>query len=187
MTHETRVNWLKCATVVLLIAFGPLLAFSTFAPFDWVVQNFVALARLDPSQPQIAEPGGRLVTAIAGGIVTGFGVCLWQVVTRVYAKDPIAGRAILLPAILTWYILDSAGSVAAGAWFNGVLNTVFVACFLVPLLWKAPATAPSPNAASRTPNVNAPPFRLSRATSGRRARMAIAARPKTMPLRLQLM
>ncbi len=143
MTLTTRVSILKCATFFLMIAFGPLMAFSVLAPADWVVQNFLSLALLDSAQPHLTEQGGRLIIAVAGGILAGFGVLIWQVVTKVYAKDQSTGRAILLPAILAWFLLDSAGSVAAGAWFNAVLNIGFVACFLVPLLWKQ-AESPAP-------------------------------------------
>lgn len=143
MTLTTRVTALKIATFVLLIAFGPLLAFSTLPPADVALQSFLSLALLDGAQLHLTEPGGRLITAICGGIVTGFGICLWQVITRVYARDPAAGRAIMLPAILAWFVLDSAGSILAGAWFNAVLNTVFVACFLLPLLWPSVRATPT--------------------------------------------
>ena len=139
MTLQTRILIMKIATVGLLLAFGPILALSVWAPADAVLQWFLGLARLDSTHPQLSEPGGRLITAICGGIVTGLGIVLWQVTTRIYAKDPALGRSIILPAILGWYVVDSTGSVLAGAWFNAVLNTMFAACFLVPLLWKSQA------------------------------------------------
>ena len=142
MTHQTRVKILKLASILLLIAFAPVMAFSVLPPADWVAQHFLSLARLDVSQPYLTDPGGRLVSAILGGVLLGLGISIWQVVSLVYARDPVTGRAILLPTILGWYVLDSAGSILADAWFNAVLNTVFAACFLVPLLWRQPAGQP---------------------------------------------
>ena len=140
MTLSTRIKILNIATALLLLAFAPILALSPLPGFDPVLQAFLSLARLDAVQPQVSEPGARLVTAICGGVLLGFGLLIWQVTSRVYAHDPDAGRAILLPAILGWYVLDSIGSILAGAWFNAVLNTLFAACFLVPLLWPGART-----------------------------------------------
>ncbi|MEM6930240.1 MAG: hypothetical protein AAF602_25090, partial [Myxococcota bacterium] len=40
----------------------------------------------------------------------------------------------MLGGLVTWYVVDSAGSLVAGIPGNVVLNTVFLGLFLVPLL-----------------------------------------------------
>ena len=138
MTLTTRVSILKWSALILMIAFGPVLALSAIEPFGSLTHWFIMLARLETGQVYLSEPGGVLMAAILGGILTGFGVCMWQVTSKVYARDPVLGRSIMLPAIVTWFVIDGVGSVLAGAWFNVVLNSVFLACFLTPLLWPWP-------------------------------------------------
>ncbi|WP_005666192.1 hypothetical protein [Tritonibacter mobilis] len=55
-------------------------------------------------------------------------------------QNPTLARRILIPALLAWYLPDSLGSMLSGAGFNVVMNTVFLAMFMVPLLRSAPAS-----------------------------------------------
>ncbi|MEZ5913147.1 MAG: excinuclease ABC subunit A [Paracoccaceae bacterium] len=102
----------------------------------------LAFLPLDGAQAMM-DDAARLTTAISGGLLFGFAVMAWQVTREVYRRDQAAGRRILLPAIIGWFVVDGSGSLAAGAPFNVVLNTAFLALFLVPLLLNHRQSAPA--------------------------------------------
>lgn len=76
---------------------------------------------------------GHLVSAILGGVMTALGVMVWLVVDQFAAIDPVGVKKVIGASVVAWFVLDSAGSIAAGAWFNVVLNLGFLALALVPL------------------------------------------------------
>ena len=75
----------------------------------------------------------RLLSAICGGLMFGLGVMLWVVATELCRKDPALGRRIILLGIVSWYVVDSSMSVAAGAPINVLFNTAFLLLFVLPL------------------------------------------------------
>lgn len=142
MSHRSRVKALKLASLVV-IGFGLLMVTTVFTPTDVILRFFLDLAFLPFDGGQdIASDSGWLMTAITGGVLTGWGATVWLVTTRVYAADPSAGKKIILPGILVWFAVDSLGSILAGAWFNVVMNGIFLAMFAVPILWHAPQSRP---------------------------------------------
>ena len=144
MTHALRTTLLKLASLSL-VAFGLLNVFALFTPLDAVMAIFVNLAHLAPLSTEQALDNGaaRLWIGISGGLLAGFGTTPYLVARDVYGQYPDLGRRIVLAAIMSWYVVDSAGSVAAGAPFNAVINLVFLACFAVPVLWPKPSNVPS--------------------------------------------
>jgi hypothetical protein len=81
----------------------------------------------------LSAPATRLICAIGGGLMVGWGLMLWQVVTRLYPRDPELARTLILTGIGAWFVVDSAGSIAAGAPLNAIFNIGFLAAFAVPL------------------------------------------------------
>ena len=71
--------------------------------------------------------------AVAGGMLAGFGAFLYGL-ARALDRGPraLAGAALL--GVLTWYALDTLGSLAHGAWPNAISNTLLLAIPLPPLL-----------------------------------------------------
>ncbi|MGR3759589.1 excinuclease ABC subunit A [Roseobacteraceae bacterium NS-SX3] len=141
MPHSTSVRWLKTAAL-LSAAFGLFLVLALATPLAHVLNLFLDLAflPLDGGEALTVGPAS-LMTAISGGLLCGFCVLIYLVAEHIYAADPALGRRLLIPALLAWYIPDSLGSLAAGAWFNVVMNTAFLALFLLPLLLARPAAA----------------------------------------------
>ena len=66
---------------------------------------------------------------------------MWQLTERIYAADHTAGKTIILPGIITWFVIDGIGSALAGAPFNAVVNVIFLAMFAVPILMAKPQGA----------------------------------------------
>jgi len=91
--------------------------------------------------PALVAPAPRLLAAISGGVMVGWGVLLWTVATRVLPVDVALGASVIRTSVITWFAVDSLASVLAGAPVNVVLNAVFLAAFLVPLAAVAPRPA----------------------------------------------
>jgi hypothetical protein len=96
-----------------------LLADGIFWPFD--------------GHPTLDAPAPRLLAAISGGVMVGWGVMLWLVATRILPSDPALAATLVRTSLLAWFAVDSTASILAGAPLNVVLNAVFLAAFLVPL------------------------------------------------------
>lgn len=141
MTRSASVRWLKTAAV-LSAAFGLAMVLALATPLSQALGFFLDLALLPLDGGQRLEPGpASLMTAISGGLLCGFCALIYLVTEHVYSANPPLGRRLLIPALLAWYIPDSLGSLAAGAWFNVVMNSAFLALFLVPLLLARPSAA----------------------------------------------
>jgi hypothetical protein len=80
----------------------------------------------------LAANEARLLAAISGGVMVGWGVMLWLVVTRLLPADPMLARTMLVWGMLAWFFVDSTGSLAAGAPINVALNTVLMLGIVVP-------------------------------------------------------
>ncbi|MBL4768073.1 MAG: excinuclease ABC subunit A [Rhodobacteraceae bacterium] len=138
MLHDTRVSLLKYASGAI-IGFGLLFFLSLVTPLAKLMNLFIDLAFMPYDGAQMAnrEPA-KLLTAISGGMLVGWGLMFWLVTTRIYTKDPALGKSIMLPSILFWFLLDSIGSVIVGAWFNVIMNTGFLISVAAPILWPTP-------------------------------------------------
>jgi len=85
------------------------------------------------AHPTLDTPAARLLAAISGGVMVGWGAMLWLVATRILPSDPALAATLVRTSLLAWFAVDSTASILAGAPLNVVLNAVFLAAFLVPL------------------------------------------------------
>ena len=139
MSNENAAKLVRIASI-LLIAFGvffalvsvPVLAGPTYAFIDlvdWPIDGNVEL-----------DSVAKMLCAIAGGLSAGFGVFMYLIVAPLVERgDPLGRKAI--PALLVWYVVDSGGSVLAGAPLNAVSNAAFLALLIAPLLLVGQAKA----------------------------------------------
>lgn len=136
MTQETTIRWLKFGSA-LTIFFGFLVAAATVQALSGPVQFLADLIffPLDGLQSVAAEET-RLINAIAGGVMVGWGVMLWMVSTQLYPKEPALAGKIIITSIIVWFVIDSTGSVLAGAPLNALGNTSFLLIFCLPL-WRS--------------------------------------------------
>jgi hypothetical protein len=122
-------------TVFLLITAGGLLwalaAFGVEAParlaFDllkWPIDG----------DPGAFDSTDRWFSALAGGFLTALGILLHLLVAPGIARgDREAKRAGLL-ALAAWFVVDSSGSIAAGAASNAAFNVPLLALLVAPIL-----------------------------------------------------
>ncbi|MEM9342497.1 MAG: hypothetical protein AAGA87_05585 [Pseudomonadota bacterium] len=72
-----------------------------------------------------------VLLAISGGLTAGIGAALWALGTHVSPISPAAAMKVAWLMGWSWFIVDSAGSIAVGAPFNAVLNLAFLAPILL--------------------------------------------------------
>jgi len=138
MTQTLSLSAIKLAGLIL-IGMGVLMVLSVFTPLRVVLELFLDLAFWGGDRAPIAD-SGLLITGIAGAVMAGWGLTMWCLSTHIGPAQPMAGRRILLPGLVLWFVLDGAASVMAGAWFNTILNTAVLAVLLALIL--RPAGAP---------------------------------------------
>lgn len=139
MQHETAVKALKAAAIITVL-FGGLIVATVLVGAQQPMALFIDLVHLPFDGEQGFEtPTERLLGSIFGGLMIGLGVLVWQVAEHIYRKDPGLGGRMISLSMLSWFITDSAGSAASGAWFNVALNAIFLALFLVPIALGRPS------------------------------------------------
>ena len=135
MTHQKALIWLKVASASVL-GFGIMLSLSFILQFSFVWTPFFNMALLPTGIDQMSSaPDAMLTIAILGGVMTGWGVLLWQLTTKLFPNDPALARTLILWSVETWFVVDSIGSVMVGAPVNVVLNLGFLVLFAIPL-WR---------------------------------------------------
>ena len=67
----------------------------------------------------------------------GWGVLIWQLAVRVYDYAPDQVRKAVLIGLLSWFFLDSAGSIASGNASNAGFNFLLLLLAVRPLWWPA--------------------------------------------------
>ncbi|TQV70660.1 hypothetical protein [Denitrobaculum tricleocarpae] len=135
MSREKTENWLKAASAIV-IGFGLVMLLGTLPATSAPVAFLTDLIFWPVDGRQVVSaPETRLLWAISGGILTGWGLLLWQISTRLYPQDPSLARTLILSSIGIWFLADGLGSILAGAPLNAVLNIGFLLLFFVPL-WR---------------------------------------------------
>lgn len=126
---------LKIATIILMIAGGLLLAMASHPSTALLTNIFFDLVFFPPlnGAETAAEPVSRFLSALAGGGFLGFGITFWMILTRLMPKDPQLAKSIMTSGLFGWFVVDSAGSLISGAWFNAVINCAILFCFIFPL------------------------------------------------------
>ena len=137
MQTERTINQLKVAAGIT-IGFGLIGLLGTRPATSAVTQFLIDLIYWPvDGNPAYAETGARLLWAISGGSLVGWGVMLWRVASELYPRSPDLARSLILTSIGCWFVLDSAGSIAAGAPVNALMNVAFLLLFYLPLARRA--------------------------------------------------
>jgi len=134
MTIETKARWLEIAAIVL-IAFAPVVWLGAYPPLAWLNGTLVDLVFCPvDGQPTLSDPAARLMSAISGGLMAGWGTMLYLVASRLFRRDPALARELILYGTGIWFVVDSLGSAVAGAPLNALLNAGFLMMFYLPLM-----------------------------------------------------
>jgi hypothetical protein len=138
MTIPSTIAALKAASAIV-IGFGLLTALAAWPPLNlptlWLVD--LMFPPFD-GQQDITPPEARILCGILGGVLVGWGVMQWLVVSKLYAREPVLARQIIWASLWSWFVVDCAASTIAGAPFNALMNVPFLLLFIVPL-WRSTA------------------------------------------------
>jgi hypothetical protein len=135
MDQDTTLRWLKFGSA-LTILFGLLVA-AAATPLGAGPAQFLAdliFFPIDGAQ-RLAAPETRLISAIGGGVMAGWGVLLWMISTNLFPSDSALAAKLITSSLVTWFVIDGAGSIVAGAPLNAVFNVSFLLIFCIPL-WR---------------------------------------------------
>jgi hypothetical protein len=135
MKQESTLRWLKFGSA-LTIFFGALVA-AAATPMGAAPTEFLADLIFFPvdSAQDLSAPETRLISAIGGGVMAGWGVLLWMLSTQLFPINQALAAKLIITSIVTWFVIDSTGSILAGAPLNAVFNVSFLLIFCVPL-WR---------------------------------------------------
>ncbi len=142
MKQETTVLWLKTGSG-LTIFFGLLIAAASIPAAAAPVEMLADLIFFPVDRAQdVGAPETRLMGAIGGGVMTGWGIMIWMLVTELYPREPALTKRLIVTSVVAWFVVDSTGSVMSGAPLNALFNVSFLAIFCIPLwLAERPAVA----------------------------------------------
>lgn len=136
MTLAFHKFYLKITAIVVGF-FGPVFFLGTMLPTSEPARWSLDLLSLPMDGLQNYEaPTTRFLSALTGGFLFGWGVCIWFLQKWVYDKAPNEVRKAVLAGLLAWFFLDSAGSVASGNISNAFINILVLLIAAGPL-WKA--------------------------------------------------
>lgn len=76
----------------------------------------------------------RWFSAIGGGVFAGLCVLFYTVVAPLVEQGSRLAVRGVIASMLVWFVIDSAGSIAAGVPANAVFNVAFLAMLIGPIL-----------------------------------------------------
>jgi hypothetical protein len=139
MSHRSHKLWLKISAVIIG-SFGPVFFLGTMAPTLAPARLTLDLLGWRLDRPSSYDtPDTRFLSALTGGFLLGWGVTIWCLSSWVYDAAPEGVRRAVLVGMLSWFCLDSAGSIASGNPSNAAFNVVVLLLAVGPL-WR-PASA----------------------------------------------
>ncbi|MCU0390412.1 MAG: hypothetical protein MUE81_04805 [Thermoflexibacter sp.] len=136
MEKKFHKNYLKI-TAFVVGSFGPIFFLGTMLPTSEPARWTLDLLSLPLDGLQNYDaPTTRFLSALTGGFLLGWGVMIWCLQHWVYDFAPEAVRRTVLSGLLSWFLLDSAGSIASGNASNAFFNIIVLLIAVGPL-WKS--------------------------------------------------
>ena len=135
MSHALHKKWLK-VTAVVVGSFGPVFALGSVAATSEPARLTLDILSwpLDGATTY-ASPDTRFLSAVTGGFLLGWGVLIWRLSSDIYDAAPEAVRRTVLASLLSWFVLDSVGSIASGNPSNALFNVLVLLLGVGPL-WR---------------------------------------------------
>jgi hypothetical protein len=135
MTQKFHKFWLRI-TAIVIGSFGPIFFFGTMLPTSELARYTLDLLSFPIDGIQnYNESTTRFLSALTGGFLFGWGVMVWCLSTWVYDIAPEPVRKTVIAGLLSWFVLDSAGSIASGNSSNAIINIVVLFIAVGPL-WR---------------------------------------------------
>lgn len=127
-------GWLLVACAIFILQSLGWAAFGTFDPINlWSGQ--MAAALYDGDEPAEVATFRRFVLGPFGATVAGFFVLVFGLVYFAFPRREAWAYWTVVAAVLTWFLVDSAASIAHGAWFNvWIVNVPCLTALAIPLI-----------------------------------------------------
>ena len=139
MARAFHKFWLKI-TAFVIGSFGPVCFLGTMNPTSAPARLTLDVLRWRAfGTTGYASADTRLLSALLGGFLLGWGVSIWCLSSWVYDQAPEGVRRSVLTGLIAWFCLDSAGSIASGNPSNALFN-VLVLLLTVGPLWRPAET-----------------------------------------------
>lgn len=133
MSLQTHKFWLKI-TAIVVGSFGPVFFLGTMIQTAEPARlTLDILSWPIDGATTYDSPDTRFLSALTGGFLFGWGVMIWCLSSWVYDAAPEAVRRTVLAGILSWFFLDSAGSIASGNVSNAFFNVIVLLVAVGPL------------------------------------------------------
>jgi hypothetical protein len=116
-----------------MVGFGALFAACAIPAFDGGTQLFYDVIYWPLDGASGFTEDVRFTCALLGAVTMGWALTIRGLVQAAHQLGAPAWRS-LVAAMLTWYVIDSAISVASGVPVNAVSNTALIAALLAPIL-----------------------------------------------------
>lgn len=134
-THDFHKFWLKISALVIA-SFAPVMFLGSMEATSAPMQLTIDLLSLPlDGLPVHGDPASRLLSAIMGGLLLGWGALMWCLSIWVYDGAPEGTRRAVLVSLVLWFVMDSAGSIASGHGSNALFNVGILALAVGPL-WR---------------------------------------------------
>lgn len=117
-----------------VLVFGALLVTAAVPGFDGAIRGLVILfsgGSVDAAA--LDQPIVRFGLGLQGALTIGWALTIFPLLRAADALGAPVWRALTF-AMLVWYVIDSAISIATGVALNAVSNTVLMVAFLIPVL-----------------------------------------------------
>jgi hypothetical protein len=134
MTNSLHRLWFKVAAVVVG-SFGPVFFLGAAGLSDAASLTLDVLSWPVDGNMGYEARSTRFLSALTGGFLLGWGVTIWCIGKYLYPAAPEGARRTVLYGLLSWFLLDSAGSVASGNVANVLFNVIVLAVAVGPL-WR---------------------------------------------------
>ncbi|MCU0336122.1 MAG: hypothetical protein MUF62_13960 [Chitinophagaceae bacterium] len=144
-TQAGHKAWLRI-TAIVIASFGPVFFLGSMPATAWPAAftlDFLGWP-LDGLQ-HYDSLSTRFLSALTGGFLMGWGVCVWLLRRWVYDAAPEGTRKAVLAGIITWFLFDSAGSAASGHPSNVFFNTLVLIIAVGPMWRPARAAETKPS------------------------------------------
>lgn len=140
MSRERQKLWLRVGGAALT-GFGIMIALAAFPVVSapTLLLADILVWPLDGAQSGKA-PETRLLAAIGGGVMVGWGILLWSLAGSAFDRMQDLVPLLVRRSALGWFVVDSIASVAAGVPLNVLSNIALLALLFLP--FRVPRAVP---------------------------------------------
>lgn len=137
MTKANHKRWLKI-TALIIGSFGPVFTLGSMTATQEPARLTLDILSwpLD-GKTTYSHPDTHFLSALTGGFLTGWGIMVFCLSAWVYDLAPRAVRLSVLAGLCSWFLFDSAGSIASGNASNALFNVLVLGVAAGPLWFAA--------------------------------------------------